>query len=154
MRVVLDTNVLARSAYSLTGPAAEVLDRIRGSDHVLIVSLHILGELNRVLRYPRLRRYHGLSDDEIERYVGDIEAAALVIPSAAEEPEAIVQDDPDDDLVIATAVAGQAHVLCTLDRHLWQQEVQDYCRQHGIQIMTDVELLEKLRRTESRNSEE
>jgi len=116
MRVVLDTNILARSAYSSTGPAAELLERIRESDHVLIISSFILSELDRVLRYPRLARFHGLSDDEIARYVTDIEAASLVLESVEHIAETVVAHDPDDDPIVATAVAGQAEVICTLDR--------------------------------------
>ncbi len=39
----------------------------------------------------------------------------------------------------------KANVLCTLDRHLRRQDVREYCERRGIQILTDVELLENLR---------
>ena len=60
MRIVLDTNVLARAAYSFAGPAAEVMGRLREPGHTLIASEFLLCEIDRVLRYPRLQRYHGL----------------------------------------------------------------------------------------------
>lgn len=145
MRVVLDTNILARSAYSSTGPAAEWLERIRESDHVLIISSFILSELDRVLRYPRLARFHGLSDDEIARYVTDIEAASLVLESVEHIAETVVARDPDDDPIVATAVAGQAEVICTLDRHLHAADVRAWCAGHDIRILTDVELLAEFR---------
>jgi len=52
MRVVLDTNILARSAYSFSGPAAEALDLLGKPGHTLIASPYLLDELGRVLRYP------------------------------------------------------------------------------------------------------
>ena len=69
MRVVLDTNILARSAYRLEGPAAEVLDRVCASPHLLILSPSILDELRRVLHYPRFRAFHLLSDEAIARFI-------------------------------------------------------------------------------------
>ncbi len=49
--------------------------------------------------------------------------------------------DPDDDPVVYTAVDGQADVLCTLDRDLFQPNVAAFCREKHIAVMTDVELL-------------
>jgi len=145
MRVVLDTNILARSAYSSTGPAGELLERIRESQHVLIISSFILTELERVLQYPRLKRYHGLSDDEIARYVADVEAASLVLETVEHIAETVVTRDPDDNPIVATAVAGQAEVICTLDRHLHDADVRAWCAEHDIRILTDVELLAEFR---------
>ena len=65
MRVVLDSNILARAAHNPAGPAGELLNRLCTAEHVLIVSPFILDELDRVLRYPRLRPLHGLSDNAI-----------------------------------------------------------------------------------------
>ena len=52
--------------------------------------------------------------------------------------------DPDDDPIIKTAINGMADVLCTLDRHLRNKGVRAYCAQHGIVVLTDVELLDQL----------
>lgn len=52
MRIVLDTNVLARAVGSPAGPAAELFERI-AAEHVLGVSSELLAELSRVLGYER-----------------------------------------------------------------------------------------------------
>ena len=63
---------------------------------------------------------------------------------------AAVSSDPDDNPVIQTAVSGGAEVLCTLDRHMRRiRKVRAYCATHGIEILTDVELLHRLRQTEA-----
>ena len=49
--------------------------------------------------------------------------------------------DPDDDPVVYTAVDGQADVLCTLDRDLFQPSVVAFCGEKHIAVVTDVELL-------------
>lgn len=64
-------------------------------------------------------------------------------PTAA--AAAVVSADPDDDPIVATAVAGQAEVLCTRDRHLRTPAVRAYCSGQGIQVFTDLELLPLLR---------
>lgn len=146
MRAVLDTNVLARASYRSTGPAGESLERLKEPDHVLVLSSFILDELDRILRYPRMRSLHGFDDDEIEDFVQNLADAALVVPIAG-AITGVVGTDPDDDAVIATAEAGNADVLCTLDRHLRHSDVVDYCRQKGIEVLTDVELVHRLRQT-------
>jgi hypothetical protein len=51
--------------------------------------------------------------------------------------------------LIAAAIVGQADVLCTLDRHLFHEDVIAYCGTHAIAIMNDVALLALLRKGES-----
>jgi predicted nucleic acid-binding protein len=63
-----------------------------------------------------------------------------------------VQADPDDNAVIATAIAGQAEVICTRDRHFHRQDVIDFCSQHGIRILDDIELLNELRASGTQGS--
>jgi len=145
MRVVLDTNILARPSFSATGPAADLLDRLQTAEHLLIVSEFIVSELHRVLRYPRLMALHGFNDAAISRYIADIEAASLFVDVRANDVFPVIGHDPDDDPVIATAVVGKADVLCSLDRHLHRPEVRDHCLRFGIQVLTDLELLRELR---------
>ena len=52
----------------------------------------------------------------------------------------VVPDDPDDDLVVHTAIAGRADVLCTRDSHLLDPRIAQYCTQRGIRMMDDIEL--------------
>lgn len=145
MRVVLDTNILARAVRGGTSPAAEVLRLVMVAPHVFILSPFLLSELSRVLRYPRLRKLHNLDDTKIDAYVQSVQAAAALVNPPAATAVAKVSTDPDDDPVIATAVAGQAEVLCTRDRHLHHANARAYCASHGIQVLTDIELLRLLR---------
>jgi putative PIN family toxin of toxin-antitoxin system len=143
MRVVLDTNVLARAVSSPTGPAGELLDWVR-RDHLLVISLEMLSELSRALCYERLRRIHQLDDDEIKQVVEEVQAISLV-PSLPDPVPRVVPADPDDDYVVATAVAGECEVICTRNRHLFDPVVVAYCRQRAIKIADDTALLERMR---------
>ena len=146
MRVVLDTNVLVRATKNASGPAREVLCCLDRDEHVLVLSQYLLTELIRVLAYPRVQALHQLTDAECLEFAQSLHDAAEVI--AVDDSQSLsVSPDPNDDPVIQTAVQGKANVLCTLDRHLRQEAVQNYCRQHGIDVLTDIELLEVLRQS-------
>jgi predicted nucleic acid-binding protein len=107
----------------------------------------LLAELSEVLGYEWVRRVNQRSDLDIEEFVGSVEGGAVLVPLPNPVPR-VVPGDPDDDPVVATAVAGRADVICTLDRHLYQPEVRAYCRERMIEIMGDAELLARLRKRE------
>ncbi len=54
--------------------------------------------------------------------------------------------DPDDDLVLQTAIAGKADALCSRDAAFEPENVRQVCAAHGIRMMRDIELLQELRR--------
>jgi putative PIN family toxin of toxin-antitoxin system len=100
MRLVLDTNVLARVVISPKGLAAELFDRVR-LEHILVSSAEMLAELTRVLSYDRLRKLHRLDDRAIEDFVRYVERGSALVGLPADIPS-IVAADPDDDVVVAT----------------------------------------------------
>ncbi|MGA2032023.1 MAG: putative toxin-antitoxin system toxin component, PIN family [Thermoguttaceae bacterium] len=144
MRAVLDTNILARAAASPFGPAGELFERI-STGHTLLVSSELLDELSGVLGRDWVRRVNRRSETDIAEFVGSIEAGGRLISLPKPVPR-VVPGDPDDDLIVAVAVAGRADVICTLDHHFYENQVQDYCRARMIEIMDDVELLVRLRK--------
>ncbi len=144
MRVLLDTNVLVRATGKASGPARAVFLRLLDPPHAIIASNFLLDELRRVLNYPRVQRVHGLTPDEVEQYIRDVEAGAEVVDVPVPLPFQ-VQHDPDDDPIVAAAVFGRIDFLCTRDRHLRRNEVVAYCGQFNVRVLDDVELLAELR---------
>ena len=142
MRVVLDTNVLARATPGRSSPAQQLLLRLLSSDHTLIASEFLLDELGRVLRYERVRQIHGLDEAMIDKYVASIRSSSLIVvlPTKAVR----VAADPDDDPILQTAIEGRAEVICTWDRHLFAAAVQSYLAHAGIRVLRDTELLNEL----------
>jgi putative PIN family toxin of toxin-antitoxin system len=109
MRVVLDTNVLV-AAFIARGACSEVFERVI-TEHQLIVSPWVLGELERVL-VVKIALDSGRCGRALElvRQSGEIvEARSLGSP---------VCRDSDDDNVLALARDGHADCLVTGDDDL------------------------------------
>jgi putative PIN family toxin of toxin-antitoxin system len=143
MRIVLDSNILARATPGKSSAAREVLLLVSQQPHTLITASPLLTELVRILQYPRVRALHGLDDVGIQTYIQSVQVgSAAVIPVS---PPPIQTRDPDDDLVIATAIAGHADVVCTRDQHFFDSSIQSACGAHGIRILNDSDLLHEIR---------
>jgi predicted nucleic acid-binding protein len=112
------------------------------SDHVIALSPYILGEVGKVLNYPRMQDLYRLTGAEIHDHVQFLWSIARIVEPAIGLP--VVLSDPGDDAVVYTAVAASAHVLCVKDRHFYDRNVIDFCRKEDIRIMDDVSLLELL----------
>ena len=149
MRIVLDTNILVRANTKARGPARELLQLIIASpEHTLLLSPFLLQELERVFSYERIRMLSKMSDEEIGEYLHYLrakDATEVVFPGPSPR---VVPADPDDDAVVHTAVVGRADALCTLNRHFFSSEVRDYCRERGVFITNDLDLLDLLRSTQ------
>jgi putative PIN family toxin of toxin-antitoxin system len=110
-------------------------------EHVLVTSAHILGELERVLSYPRLLKRSALSPKDIVDYLENLAAVSYLV-----QPETVPEDvlrDPTDGPIAGTALAGKADVLCTRDADLFDERAQRFCSAHGIRVMTDLEFISK-----------
>jgi putative PIN family toxin of toxin-antitoxin system len=143
MRITADTAILVRTNAKATGPAKALLDTIQSCGAVLVLSPFLLAEMERVLKYPRMQALYGLDDVAIRQHIQYLESFAELVTPAEGPP--IVLKDPDDDPVIYTAIAGGADVICTVDQHFYDPSVLGFCSRHGIQLMTDLELLNALR---------
>jgi putative PIN family toxin of toxin-antitoxin system len=143
MRVVLDTNILIRALPKARGSAREVLQTITSGNHVLITSDFLLQEVARVLAYPRIEKRWKLHPREVEQYLQILGTISEIVKPYPGAP--LIRADVKDDPIVYTAVAGKASVLCTLDAHFHEESVELFCKQKGIAIMDDVELLRLLR---------
>lgn len=112
MRVVLDTNVLASGALAKApGTIHEVFVALRLASFELLLSEHILAELARTLDKTHFATR--LSTQQKLEYVNTIASRSIFI-----EPNISVTgvaSHPADDLVLATAVSGNADYLVTGD---------------------------------------
>ena len=111
MRIVLDTNVLVSALISRDGPPGRVLAAIRNQRLTLVTSEAQLVELRTVLRREGLRPY--IRREEARDLIRNLEAIGEVV---ADLPNVNASPDPDDNVILATAVAGQADVVVSGDK--------------------------------------
>jgi predicted nucleic acid-binding protein len=97
-----------------------------------------------VLRRPRIRSFHQLSDARIRHFVSRLYKLGILVQLPAALPSAVPLD-PKDNPIVMTAILGKANVLCTLDRHLHDAAVTALCAGHGVRVLRDAELLAELR---------
>jgi putative PIN family toxin of toxin-antitoxin system len=148
VRIVLDTNILVRAnpKASPQGLARELLLKTVSEPHVLVLSLPILVEVQRVLSYSRVQARWPLSDEAIRQYLRLLESAANLVDLPESVPAVVT--DPDDDPILQTAILGHADVLCTRDIDFGHPIVRDTCWAHAIRILDDVALMRELRRSQ------
>lgn len=136
MRLVLDTNVVA-SGLLWNGRPSWLIDAARNGELELFTSRVLLAELTRILRREKLAKVivaAGLSLDEL--VLGYAELAALVTPASILPT---VRGDPDDNHVLACALAAQADLIVSGDRHLLNLKAF-----HGIPTVSPTEAVNRI----------
>ncbi len=136
MRVVADTNIIV-SGLLWRGLPRRVLDAARDDIIELFTCVVLLDELDDVLNRDKFaKRLETASVTAHELVLG---YAALATVIEVEPIEPVIVADPDDDAVLACALAGQCEVITSGDNHLLN------LKQHqSIRILTAAELLAKL----------
>ena len=115
MRPVLDTNIVV-SGLLWNGTPAQLIDAARAEEIEIFTSHVLLAELTRILQRAKFAKAidaSGLSLDEL--MLGYAELATLVTPMSI---PATVPNDPDDDHVLACALAAEAELIVSGDNDL------------------------------------
>ena len=114
MRLVLDTNVVA-SAILWGGTPRVLLQAAREKRIDLFTSMAMLAELTDILGRRKFDKKIAASGLTIDKFVdGYAQLASVVRPSATPR----IAPDPDDDVVIGTALAAKAEFIVTGDKPL------------------------------------
>ena len=115
MRVVIDTNVLL-AGLLWRGPPYELLQHARSGALTFISSPELLAELSEVLARPKFDEIVKRSKSSREQILVQVRMLAEVIdPPPLPQP---VCRDPDDDAVLALAMAAQADAIVSGDEDL------------------------------------
>lgn len=112
MRAVLDANVLISAFLSPTAAPSRILQLWLNGDFELIVSPHLLSEVERVLAYPKLRAR--VDSFEADEFVDLLRRTAVLVPDTAVTARSA---DAADDYLISLAEASRA-VLVSGDKHV------------------------------------
>lgn len=126
---VIDTNVLI-SALAWHGKPLEVLKLAGKGEIQMILSRQQLQELARVLRYQKINFTEQQAEERIQlikniAHIVDVHIHLDAIP-----------EDPDDNIILATAVENNAAYLITGDKHLLKLK-----QYENVKIMTPGDFL-------------
>ncbi len=136
MRAVIDTSVFVSAV--LGGELAEILDRWQAGQFTLVATDDIVREYLEVLRRPKF----ALPPDVVDTILSYVfHNAEFVVPV---ESLAVVAADPKDDKFLEAAVAGDAELVVSGDRHLL-----DLAAYRQIPIVTARHFLDRLQRPSS-----
>lgn len=115
MRAVVDTNILIRALIKPRGTVGPVLGHLAQAKYVIIYSEPMLDELIAKLVLPRIRIKYAIDDQTVETTV-----ALLALRGELVHPTRRVKvcRDPQDDMLIEAALAGNAEYLVTGDEDL------------------------------------
>ena len=111
MRVVLDTGILIAVLITADTPPDQVYQAWRKKRFALVTSVWQLGEFRRASRYERVKKF--LKPTEAGNLVNGLKRHATVLK---ELPDVDLSQDPQDNPVLAMAIAGKADYLVTGDR--------------------------------------
>ena len=113
LRAVLDTNVPIAAYLSKNprSPTKELIDRWRNEEFVQLYSDGTLAELKQKFAEK------GIDSLLVERYIADLLRIGVHVEVSLEDIRPVIPDDPDDDLIVACAVVGEATHIVTYDPH-------------------------------------
>lgn len=133
MRAVLDTNVLLSGLLWHGAPHA-LLERLREGTLSLISSPALLAELTRVIGRAKFDVILARTQTSRERSLAEVQRLAeLIDPPSLPRP---ICRDPDDDAVLALAIAANAELIVSGDDDLLTLH-----RYQGIDIVTPARAL-------------
>lgn len=136
MRLVIDTNVLL-SALLWRGTPHALLEQVRNGVVSLISSPALLAELAAVIERPKFDAMLARADTSRAQLLSQVRLLAEVIdPPPLAQP---VCRDPDDDAVLALALAALADLIVSGD-----DDLLSLITFEGIPIVTPVQALERL----------
>ncbi|MCL4449473.1 MAG: putative toxin-antitoxin system toxin component, PIN family [Actinobacteria bacterium] len=114
MRAVVDVNVIISALLNRNGTPAKVIQAWLQGIFEIVVSLKLLEELERALKYKKLQKYIKMSE------IAELIEFFRLEGSLVEDPQEslpISSKDPDDDYIISLALSTQS-VIVSGDSHL------------------------------------
>lgn len=117
MRVTPDVQALVQGTISPKGAAGLLISSWARGETVLITCEEIVAEYAQVLNRPRIQaQFSHITPSTISASSAALRAGSTFV-TLTEIPR-VVPDDPDDDVVLACAVAGDAEYIVNRDQHL------------------------------------
>ena len=133
--VVFDTNVLISALVGHGKPRRLVLRLLE--KETVVSSMQMLAELADVLSRGKFTE---VKSSQVNSFLSKFARKVVVV--TFKRRFKIVEEDPDDNIVLSTAYGGDARYIISGDKHLLK--LKEF---RGIEIVTVKEMLELLRNT-------
>lgn len=137
--VVVDTNLIVSGLILEVGLPYELFLSCKANLFTLILSKPILEELERTLSKPKLSKY-GFTQDKIHAILFQLREVAVIIDLLNTLPLRV--RDPKDEIILITALDGDADYLVTGDKDLLT--LNGHPKIDKLKIVTVKEFLEKV----------
>ncbi len=139
MRLVLDTDVVIAALRSPAGTSAALLAVLDAGRATFVLSVALALEYEAICNRPEHRLASGLSSEEVALFVNTLIGLAEPVETHFRWRPQL--RDPGDEMVLETAVNGQADALVTFNqRHFAKVAVQ-----FGIEVLLPGEALKRIR---------
>ena len=138
--VVLDTSVVVAGLRSRRGAANAVLRLVARNDLTLLATPPLFLEYEDVLKRPEQRLAHGLDVQQIDEFLAEL--AALIKPVETHFRWRPQTHDPNDEMVLETAINGRADRLVTYNA----VDFLTAGRRFGIRVISPPVLLKEMKR--------
>lgn len=138
MRLVLDTDVLVAAVQSPTGASRQLLIAAADRRIEVPISVPLMLEWEAVLKRPNVLRAARGNHRDVDVVLDQL--AAVCVPVALRflwRPQCA---DPDDDMVLETAVNGQADAIATFN----VRDLADAAKRFGISVERPATILRRL----------
>ena len=136
MRVTVDNNIVV-SAFLWGGNPRRVLNAARSGAITIFTSPALIAELTDVLFRTRFQPRIAEVGSSAARMLDEYQAFATIVDAPDIDP--VINRDPDDDAVLACALASESDVIVSGDK-----DVLDLTQRGHIRIPTATELLSEL----------
>lgn len=140
--VLVDTNVWVSALINPHGYPARLKAAWVQGQFEAVVSIPLLDELAEVLARPRIRIKYGLDDQEISEFL-----RLLAVRSRRVTPQGQLHvcRDPDDDLILETALLGQASYAVSRDDDMKRdQDLIAQMEAHGVKVLSVQQFVDRL----------
>jgi putative PIN family toxin of toxin-antitoxin system len=137
---VLDSNVLVAAFRSDSGASRRILEEALAEGFELLLSVPLMFEYEAVLTRPEHLSASGASVEDVEDVLDGLAAVGMRVRLAFRWRPAL--PDPNDDMVLETAVNGQAHAIVTFN----ERDFNPVAARFGCRVMRPGEFLRWLAR--------
>lgn len=113
VRLVIDTDVMVAAFDSATGASRQLLLDVLDRKVALLLSPGLMLEYEAVLTRPKVLAMIGIDASEVLAVLDEL--SGICIPVAIDYRWRPVARDPNDDMVLETAINGMADVIATFN---------------------------------------